>query len=128
MLKDNEAFSSFSVDDPGAAKQFYGETLGMDISEDPDMKGLLELSVAGGGKVMIYPKPDHAPATFTVLNFRVDDIDTAVDELAERGVDFEIYDEGELKTDSKGIMRGNGPQIAWFRDPAGNVLSVLHDG
>jgi predicted enzyme related to lactoylglutathione lyase len=128
MLKDTQAFSSFSVDDPDAAKKFYGETLGMDISDVPDMEGLLELSVAGGGKIMIYPKPDHAPATFTVLNFRVDDIDAAVDELADRGVDFEIYDEGELKTDAKGVMRSNGPEIAWFRDPAGNVLSVLEDG
>ncbi|HEX8771112.1 MAG TPA: VOC family protein [Acidimicrobiales bacterium] len=125
MFRNNEAFSSFSVDDPDAAKKFYGETLGLDVSDIPDMNGLLEVSVAGGGKVMIYPKPDHAPATFTVLNFPVDDIDAAVDELADRGVDFEIYDEGELKTDEKGIMRSDGPQIAWFRDPAGNVLSVL---
>jgi predicted enzyme related to lactoylglutathione lyase len=125
MFKDTEAFSSFAVDDPGAAKKFYGETLGLDVSDIPDMDGLLELNLAGGGKVMIYPKPDHTPATFTVLNFPVEDIDTAVDALADRGVDFEIYDEGEIKTDSKGIARGGGPQIAWFRDPAGNVLSVL---
>ncbi|MDQ6909625.1 MAG: VOC family protein [Actinomycetota bacterium] len=128
MFKDTQAFSSFSVDDPEAAKKFYGETLGMDISDVPDMGGLLQMSISGGGKVMIYSKPDHAPATFTVLNFPVDDIDAAVDELADRGVDFEIYDEGGLKTDSKGVMRANGPQIAWFRDPAGNVLSVLESG
>lgn len=127
MFKDTHAFSSFSVDDPSAAKTFYGETLGIDVAEIPDMAGLLELTVAGGAKVMIYPKPNHEPATFTVLNFRVDDVDKAVDELSDRGVAFEIYDEGQLKTDSKGIMRGEGPQIAWFRDPAGNILSVLQD-
>jgi predicted enzyme related to lactoylglutathione lyase len=127
MFKDSHAFSSFSVDDPGAAKGFYGETLGMEVAEIPEMAGLLELTVAGGAKIMIYPKPNHEPATFTVLNFRVDDIDKAVDELSGRGVAFEIYDEGEMKTDPKGIMRSNGPQIAWFRDPAGNILSVLQD-
>ena len=128
MFKDTPAFSSFSVDDPAAAKQFYGETLGMDVADVPDMRGLIQLNLANGAKVLIYPKPDHAPATFTVLNFPVDDIDAAVDELGDRGVDFEIYDEGEIKTDSKGVARGNGPQIAWFRDPAGNVLSVLQGG
>jgi predicted enzyme related to lactoylglutathione lyase len=128
MFKDTEAISSFSVDDHEAAKKFYGETLGLEVSENPEMEGLLDVSVAGGGKVMIYPKPDHTPATFTVLNFPVDDIDKAVDALIDRGVDFEIYDEGEIKTDEKGIMRTNGPQIAWFRDPAGNVLSVLQQG
>jgi predicted enzyme related to lactoylglutathione lyase len=127
MFKDSEAFSSFSVDDVVAAKQFYGETLGLEISDVPEMDGILDLSLAGGGQVMIYAKPDHSPATFTVLNFRADDIDRAVDQLADRGVDFEIYDEGEIKTDEKGIMRSNGPQIAWFRDPAGNVLSVLQE-
>ncbi|HUQ62328.1 MAG TPA: VOC family protein [Acidimicrobiales bacterium] len=128
MFRDTQAFSSFSVDDREAAKRFYGETLGLEVSENPDMEELLNVSVAGGGRVMIYAKPDHTPATFTVLNFPVDDIDTAVDALADRGVDFEIYDEGELKTDEKGIMRTNGPQVAWFRDPAGNVLSVLQQG
>jgi predicted enzyme related to lactoylglutathione lyase len=128
MFNDTHAFSSFSVDDISSAKGFYGETLGMDISENPAMGGLLDLTVAGGGKVMIYAKPDHAPATFTVLNFPVADVDAAVDELANRGVAFEIYDEGELKTDDRGIMRGAGPDIAWFRDPAGNVLSVLKQG
>jgi predicted enzyme related to lactoylglutathione lyase len=128
VFKDNQAFSSFAVDDADAAKAFYGETLGMEITEIPDMGGLLELTVAGGAKVMVYPKPNHEPATFTVLNFPVDDIDQAVDELAGRGAAFEIYDEGDIKTDAKGIMRGQGPQIAWFRDPAGNILSVLEGG
>jgi len=128
MFKDTEAFSSFSVDDRAAAKEFYGETLGLEVSENSEMEEILDVTVSGGGKVMIYAKPDHAPATFTILNFPVDDIDKAVDALADRGVDFEIYDEGELKTDDKGIMRTEGPQIAWFRDPAGNVLSVLQQG
>lgn len=127
MLESSKAFSGFSADDIPAAKKFYGETLGVEVAEIPEMAGLLELTVADGAKVMVYPKPNHEPATFTVLNFRVDDIDAAVDALSEQGVAFEIYDEGELKTDPKGIMRSNGPQIAWFRDPAGNILSVLQD-
>ncbi|MDQ2824167.1 MAG: glyoxalase, partial [Verrucomicrobiota bacterium] len=92
------------------------------VSED---HGLLTLHLAGGNNVLIYPKPNHVPATFTVLNFPVDDVDLAVDELTRRGVRFETYDLPEIKTDKKGIMRGNGPTIAWFKDPAGNILSVL---
>lgn len=128
MFKDTPAFTSFSVDDTGAAKAFYGETLGLSVTENTEMGGLLDLTLGDGGRVLIYPKPNHEPATFTVLNFVVDDVDQAVGELSTRGVAFEIYDEGELKTDSKGIMRGQGPDIAWFRDPAGNILSVLQDG
>ena len=103
-------------------KEFYSQTLGLKTSED---HGLLRLHLAGGNNVLIYPKPDHTPATYTVLNFPVDDVDLAVDELKDRGVEFERYNRENLKTDEKGIMRGNGPTIAWFKDPAGNILSVL---
>ena len=123
MFNDAEAFSGFAVDDIARAKQFYGETLGLRVTEEgPDMPMLL-LHVGGGTPVLIYPKPDHEPATFTVLNFPVDDVEAAVDQLVERGVELERY-EGAPQ-DDKGIMRGNGPDIAWFTDPAGNVLSVL---
>ncbi|MDQ3955988.1 MAG: VOC family protein [Actinomycetota bacterium] len=125
MLKDSEAFSGYSVDDIDKAKEFYGETLGLDYTEN---MGLLQFSFAGGGRGIIYPKPNHSPATFTVLNFPVDEVEKTVDELTARGVQFEIYDEGDLKTDEKGIARGMGPTIAWFKDPAGNILSVLDDG
>jgi catechol 2,3-dioxygenase-like lactoylglutathione lyase family enzyme len=125
MFKDSAAFSSFSVNDLEAARRFYGETLGLDVADVPEMEGLLQLRLAGGGRILIYPKPDHAPASFTVLNFPVDDIDAAVDELTNRGVSFEIYDEDPIATDEKGISRGEGPRIAWFKDPAGNILSVL---
>jgi catechol 2,3-dioxygenase-like lactoylglutathione lyase family enzyme len=123
MFKDNRAFSSFSVDDVPRAKQFYGETLGLDVA---DQMGGLELHLGGGsGDVFIYPKDDHAPASFTVLNFLVPDVDAAVDRLTAAGVRFERY-EG-IEADEKGIVRGNGdgPTIAWFEDPAGNVLSVM---
>ncbi len=122
MLGDSNAFSGFSVNDIPKAKEFYGRTLGLKVSES---NGLLTLHLAGGNNVLIYPKPNHTPATFTVLNFPVDDVDQAVDELTKRGVRFEIYDLPEIKTDKKGIMRGNGPTIAWFKDPAGNILSVI---
>lgn len=122
MFKDSGAFSSFAVPDLEAAKAFYGTTLGLTVSET---MGLLELEIPGGAKVLVYPKSDHTPATFTVLNFPVDDIDAAVDELTGRGVSFEIYDEDGLKTDERGVARGEGPNIAWFKDPAGNILSVL---
>lgn len=121
MFKDTRAFSGFSVDDLRKAKQFYGQTLGLEIAEKPEG---LELHIAGGARVFLYPKPNHTPASFTVLNFPVENIETAVDELANRGVRFEKY-EGDLKTDEKGIFRGGGPKIAWFKDPAGNILSVL---
>jgi catechol 2,3-dioxygenase-like lactoylglutathione lyase family enzyme len=127
MFKDTGAFSSYSVDDLDAAKAFYGGTLGLEISDLPEMQGLLQLRIPGGSTVLLYPKPDHAPATFTVLNLPVEDIGSAVDELTSRGVRFEPYDAGPVKTDDKGILRGPGPNIAWFRDPAGNILSVLED-
>lgn len=121
MFKDSPAFSGFSVDDISRAKQFYGETLGVNVTDE---MGGMALHLGGGGNVFIYPKDDHVPATFTVLNFPVADVEAAVDRLTEAGVAFEHY-EGELQTDEKGIMRGEGPTIAWFRDPAGNILSVL---
>jgi predicted enzyme related to lactoylglutathione lyase len=120
-LKDSKAFSGFSVDDIPKAKQFYGGTLALEVSE---AQGLLKLHLAGGATVVIYPKPNHTPATFTVLNFPVADIEKAVDQLTKSGVRFERYD-GALKTDQLGIFRGGGPLIAWFKDPAGNILSVL---
>jgi catechol 2,3-dioxygenase-like lactoylglutathione lyase family enzyme len=124
MLKESKAFSGFSVNDIQKAKDFYGRTLGLQVSES---HGLLTLQLAGGNKALIYPKVNHAPATFTVLNFPVENVDESVDELVKRGVRFEIYDESDIKTDEKGIMRGNGPTIAWFKDPAGNVLSVIEE-
>ena len=121
MLKDAPAFSGFSSNDIAAAKAFYADTLGLDVSED---NGLLNLRFAGGGRGIIYPKPNHEPATFTVLNFPVDDIEAAVDGLVARGVVFERY-EG-MNQDERGIARDDqGPAIAWFKDPAGNILSVL---
>lgn len=122
MLRTNQAFSGFSTDDIGKAKEFYGRTLGLEVTED---RGILNLHI-GGAKVLIYPKANHSPATFTVLNFPVDDVDGTVDELGKRGVRFEIYNDPSFKTDAKGISRDNGgPTIAWFKDPAGNILSVL---
>ena len=122
MFKDTKAFSGFAVDDLDAAKRFYGDTLGIETSSE---MGLLNLHLQGGARpTLIYPKPDFEPATYTILNFPVDDIDAAVDGLAERGVEFERYD--GFDQDEKGIARGDeGPPIAWFRDPAGNILSVL---
>jgi predicted enzyme related to lactoylglutathione lyase len=122
MLRDSKAFSGFSANDIPKAKEFYGQTLGLKVSES---NGLLTLHVADGNDVLVYPKPNHTPAAFTVLNFPVEDVDQAVDELTKRGVRFEIYDLPNIKTDKKGIMRENGPTIAWFKDPAGNILSVL---
>jgi glyoxalase/bleomycin resistance protein/dioxygenase superfamily protein len=124
MLKDSKAFSGFSADDIAKAKQFYAGTLSLDVSES---HGVLTLRLAGGNNVIIYPKPNHVPATFTVLNFPMKDVDRAVDELKKRGVRFEHYDLPSLKTDEKGIMRGNGPTIAWFKDPAGNILSIIEE-
>ena len=127
MLKDTHAFSSFSTDDIEAAREFYGTTLGLEVS---GMSMGLAIKIAGGGDIFIYPKGEsHTPASFTVLNFKVDDIDTTVDELTSKGIKFESYD-GEMKTDEKGILRGgggHGPSIAWFQDPAGNILSVLQE-
>lgn len=118
MFEHTKAFSGFSVDDIPKAKQFYGETLGLRVSEE---YGMLTLHIAGDRDTLIYPKEDHTPATFTILNFPVDDIDSAVDELAARGIRFETGD----GVDEKGIFRARGPAIAWFKDPAGNILSVL---
>jgi catechol 2,3-dioxygenase-like lactoylglutathione lyase family enzyme len=120
VFENTEAFSGFSVDDVPKAKKFYGETLGLRVSEE---YGMLTLHIAGERGVLVYPKPDHTPASYTILNFPVDDIDKAVDELAERGVRFERYDDSAQ--DEKGIYHGGGPLIAWFKDPAGNVLSVI---
>ena len=125
MFKDAKAFSSFSVNDVQKTKEFYGQTLGLKISETAEG---LELNPAGGNTVFIYPKSNHTPASFTVLNFRVDDIEKAVEELTTLGVRLEKYDQPDLKTDEKRIMRGPGPQIAWFKDPAGNILSVIQEG
>lgn len=121
MFRSNQAYSSFSVDDIPKAKAFYSQMLGMEVSETNDM---LSLQIANGGQVLIYPKDNHTPATFTVLNLPVEDVERAVDELTKAGVSFEHY-EGEMQTDEKGIMRGQGPLIAWFKDPAGNILSVM---
>ncbi|WP_125133127.1 VOC family protein [Microbacterium sp. 10M-3C3] len=123
MFGSTAAFSGFSVDDIDAARTFYRDTLGLDVL-DNDM-GFLELVLGTGAHVLVYPKPNHEPASFTVLNFPVDDIEAAVDELNARGVNTKIYGDAEFPTDSRGIMREGGPLIAWFRDPAGNVLSVL---
>jgi catechol 2,3-dioxygenase-like lactoylglutathione lyase family enzyme len=122
MLKNAQAFSGFSVDDIPAAREFYGTTLGLEVADVEDM---VDVTLGSGAHVLLYPKSNHEPATYTVLNFQVDDIDAAVDDLTSRGVAFERYDEPDLKTDEKGIFRGPGPTIAWFRDPAGNILSVL---
>jgi len=122
MLGESKAFSGFAVDDVPKAKRFYEETLGLEVSEE---NGMLTLHLATGGEVLVYPKPDHEPAGFTILNFPVVEIEVAVDELAARGVAFERYEGTEIETDEKGIFRGEGPLIAWFKDPAGNVLSVI---
>lgn len=126
MFKDTPAFSSFSVDNLAQAKDFYGRTLGLDVEETPEG---LEIHLAGGTKVFVYPSSDYTAPEHTVLNFVVDDIDAAIDGLAERGVSMEQYDWPEIKTDERGIFRGeSGPKaIAWFKDPAGHVLSVLQE-
>jgi predicted enzyme related to lactoylglutathione lyase len=124
MLSESQAFSGFSVDNIQKAKEFYGRTLGLAVSE---ANGMLKLHLPGGATVLMYPKANHVPATFTILNFPVDDVEQAVDELTKRGVRFEVYNEPDIKTDGKGIFRGGGPIIAWFKDPAGNILSVLED-
>ncbi len=125
MFNSSKIFSSFSVNDIPKAKEFYGNTLGLKVKEVEMGTTLLEIDIAGY-TVMIYPKPNHTPATFTILNFPVDDVEITVDKLTAKGVKFEHYDSEFLKTDGKGIARGNGgPTIAWFTDPAGNILSVL---
>ena len=122
MFKNTKAFSGFSVSDIQAAKEFYGQKLGLETIEAKEGLGL---RLAGGGEVFLYPKPNHQPATFTVLNFKVDNIDKAVEQLTKLGIRFEHYDQPEIKTDEKGIHRNAGPKIAWFTDPSGNILSVL---
>ncbi|MEU4196512.1 VOC family protein [Kribbella sp. NPDC026611] len=119
MFKDTKAFSGFSVDDIPAAKEFYGTTLGVEVSEE---NGMLRLHIAGGNPVLVYPKPNHVPAEYTVLNFPVEDIEAAARELTERGITFERYND---EHDDLGIFHGGGPLIAWFKDPAGNVLSLI---
>ena len=125
IFKLDESFSTYSIDDVGAAKDFYGETLGIDVTDQEEGGISLDL---GGRSVYLYPKEDHEPASFTVLNLAVEDIDKAVDELSSLGIEFESYG-GDIETDDKGIFRGGdegkGPNIAWFKDPAGNILSVI---
>lgn len=123
MFNHSKPFAGFSVNDLQKAKKFYQETLGLEVSDAP--MGQLQLHIDDDTRVLVYEKPNHAPATFTILNFPVGDIDRAVDELTERGVRFEVYKDGDLKTDAKGVHREGGPKIAWFKDPAGNFLSVL---
>jgi len=122
MFKDTKAFSGFSVDNLQSAKDFYGQKLGLEVTDE---NGQLILHIAGGTNIFIYQKDNHTPATFTILNFPVDNVEQAVGELTRRGVRFEVYTEGELKTDDRGVFTGAGPKIAWFKDPAGNFLSVL---
>jgi catechol 2,3-dioxygenase-like lactoylglutathione lyase family enzyme len=124
MFSDSKAFSGFAVDDLEAARSFYGETLGLDVR--PDEMGFLELHLAGGATVLVYGKDDHQPANYTILNFPVPDVDAAVDGLTKAGVRMERYG-AEFDQDEKGISRGNGPTIAWFTDPAGNILAVLDE-
>ena len=122
MFKDTKAFSGFSVNDVQKAKEFYGQTLGLDVSE---ANGLLQIHIAGGTTILMYPKENHTPATFTILNFPVANLEQTVDDLVRHGVHYESYQEGDLVTDEQGIFRGVGPKIAWLKDPAGNLLSVL---
>jgi catechol 2,3-dioxygenase-like lactoylglutathione lyase family enzyme len=122
MLSQSKAFSGFAVDDLEQAREFYADTLGLDV-ESIDDPGLLNVKLAGDRDVLVYPKGDFEPATYTILNFPVDDVEAAVDGLAARGVSFEHYD--GMEQDEKGIARGPGPEIAWFKDPAGNILAVL---
>jgi len=127
MFKDSNVFSSFSVNDIEAAKQFYSEVLGLQVSDNP--MGVMELHTKGNSNIMVYPKPDHQPATFTVLNILVTDLQLAVDAMIIKGITFEQYHNEYLNTDDKGIMRsdGHGPDIAWFKDPAGNILSLIEE-
>ena len=129
MLADSKAFSGFAVDDLDAAKSFYGETLGLDVEVLDEENGLLTMHLTGAGDrdTIVYLSPGMTPPSYTILNFPVDDIDQAVDGLSARGVTFEQYDNPDLPQDGKGVMREGGPLIAWFKDPAGNTLSVLQD-
>ena len=124
MLQTTGAFSSFAVPDIEAARRFYGKTLGLKVEENTEM-GILDLQLQGGNHVMVYPKPDHKPAVFTILNFPVKDIAATVKDLTTAGVQMDRYALDEMKPDAQGIYRGQGPAIAWFKDPAGNILSVM---
>jgi predicted enzyme related to lactoylglutathione lyase len=126
MFKPAAVFSTFAVPDIEAARRFYGETLGLDVRDDANDMGMLQLGLGNGANVTIYPKPDHKPAVFTILNFVVPDIEAAVTALTESGVKMQRYDmDGGMEPDTKGIYRGQGPAIAWFTDPAGNILAVI---
>jgi catechol 2,3-dioxygenase-like lactoylglutathione lyase family enzyme len=125
MFENTRAFSGFSVDDLSKARHFYEEILGLRVTQD---NGLLTLHIAGDRPTLVYPKPDHTPASFTILNFPVEDVEAAVDQLTQRGVRFEHYEGTDIETDERGIFRGGGPLIAWFKDPSGNVLSVVQAG
>jgi predicted enzyme related to lactoylglutathione lyase len=125
MFKDSKAFSGFAVKDLEAAKSFYGETLGLDARDGP--MGMLELRLGSGAVVLVYPKADHQPANFTILNLPVKDVDAAVDQLTRAGVTMEHYG-ADFGQDEKGIARGEGPTIAWFKDPSGNTIAVLDEG
>jgi catechol 2,3-dioxygenase-like lactoylglutathione lyase family enzyme len=124
MLKTGKVFSSFAVDDVGKAKDFYGRILGFDVAESD---GMLTLRTGGDSDVLVYSKPDHEPASFTVLNLPVDSVDRAIDELTGKGVQFEFYHGNGIETDVRGVFFGDGPRIAWFKDPAGNILSVIEE-
>jgi len=123
MFTADKAFSGFSIDDLAAAKDFYGTKLGLTVTENA--MGFLEIELASGARILAYTKPNHEPASYTILNFEVDDVEAAVDDLNARGIVTKIYTDPDFGTDAKGISRGHGPDIAWFTDPAGNVLSVL---
>ncbi len=126
IFKDAPVFASFAVKDLDPAREFYGSTLGLDVRDDKEM-GIFAIHAPDKSHVMVYPKPDHEPAVFTVLNLQVRDIDEAVDALTSAGVKFEKYDTADMKTDAKGVVRGDkgGPSIAWFRDPSRNIVSVM---
>jgi catechol 2,3-dioxygenase-like lactoylglutathione lyase family enzyme len=128
MLKDSKSFSGFSVDDIQKAENFYSATLGLNVTKEHHTIDMLKLHLTGGGTVMMYPKPTHVPATYTVLNFPVEDIEATVKDLKEKGVKFENYDNQDLKTDENNIARGNGPTNAWFTDPSGNILAITEIG
>ena len=123
MLADSKAYSGFAVPDLAEARAFYADTLGLNVSELDDQSDLITLHLAGGRNIVVYTKPDHSPATYTILNFPVADVEGTVDGLIQRGVRFEQYD--GIEQDDKGINHGQGPLIAWFRDPAGNILSII---
>lgn len=125
MFKDTKAFSGFSVNDIPKAKEFYSTILGLDVREG--MEGILELHIAGNNPIIVYPKPNHVPATFTVLNFPVPSIEKTMEQLKSKGIVFESYDFPGFKTDNDNIFRGGGPLIAWFKDPAGNIFSVIQE-